>query len=111
MVARRFEEPLVLVVVGVGSEQSVPPPNLDRRRADSKLRCDLGERQHTGFAEPDEARFETMRPLDPPDAGAMDRTSLDRANPPLVEDPGDLRMGVGMEQAIDLGDHLRARSP
>ena len=62
---------------------------------------------YTRLAQPLIATLQPIGEADPPDHQPMQSAALARAHAALVEDCGDLVVGVMRDERIDGGDHLR----
>lgn len=103
-VAQVLIQELVLVIVGVRSQQSRAPPYLDGAGYNVHSLGDLGKREESPLAEPFVARLEVVVALKALDHEAVEWLLLTRHVAALIEDDRDLTRRMLIEQPVDLLD-------
>jgi transposase len=109
--SRGLEQALGFVVVGVGAQQARPAPDLDCLRRDVELLRDFPLVEHSGRSQSIIPTAEVVLRADPTDQQRMKWLAGAGAVATLVQDRGNRRVRVFVEQRVDLGDHIRARLP
>ncbi len=97
---------LIPVVEGDGQEKPVVPPGLDGRLVDVEFFRDFMKGQQAGFPQPVIATVEIVLAPDLLDHGTVERVTPSRDLATVVEDRGDLSVGMAVEQPVDLEHDL-----
>jgi hypothetical protein len=104
-----FVQELALVVVGVSPKQAAPSPSFNRIYLDAKHGGHLFLGEHPAFTQTVVTDFQTVLPPNVPHDDEVEVAVGARAEPTLVQDLGDLRLGVLIQQTINLRHNQRAR--
>jgi hypothetical protein len=101
----RVVELFVAVVRCAGCEQAGAAPGFDRVVVHAELFGDIGQGEHPGGMESGLVAAKLVALGEALDEMAGERLAAKRADAVLVEDRGDLALGVIVEELVDLGDH------
>ena len=106
--ARGLEQVLRLVVVGVGTQEARPAPDLGGCQADPECPRDLGHREQPSVTETLVARCEAVVLAHAADHHRVDRFTGAGAEAAIGQERCDLLLGVIVQEAVDLSDDLGA---
>jgi hypothetical protein len=104
VLAGRRVEALALVVAGVAGDEPGVVPDLDGFGGHSQAAGHLGQGEHAGVTESLLAAAQPVFVADVADDEAVERAAFAAGQAAVVEDAGDLGVGVVIEELIDGGD-------
>lgn len=102
--AGRRAEALALVVEGVAGDEPGVVPDLDGLGGHAEAVGHLGQGEHAGVAEPLLATAEPVFVADVADDEPVEGAAFAAGQAAVVEDGGDLAVGVVIEELVDGGD-------
>jgi hypothetical protein len=95
----------------VAANQPVPIPDLDSLWIDFEQLRHFFDGQHACIAETIVTRFQVILPLNAGHDTRGERLAFPGLHGLVVQHGSDVRIGVFVQQSIDLGHHLRAGLP
>ena len=104
--AGRRVEALAFVVVGVPGDEPGVVPDLDGFGGHAEAAGHLGQGEHAGVAEPLFAAAQPVLVADVADDEPVEGAAFAAGQAAVVEDAGDLGVGVVVEELVDGGDGL-----
>ena len=106
---RKPVEPFAELVADTRLDQPLRPPSSDRRAFDAKPFAELPRSEHPGSEQALLEARELRRETGPLDAGGIEGYARAGEKSALVEDVGDLGVGILAKQRVDLLTHFRVR--